>query len=148
MRKYLLSCAWLVVMFVMTVDARALDTAEAEIIQVLKNQFDRPVNSLEVPVVVVSGDYAVADWLQDNRGGRALLRHDVDGWHTQMCSGAQFKSVQVLLQAGVPSADAERISQDLAVQESNLIAEQLKKIDSFQGIVDMLTQQEHHHEHH
>lgn len=148
MKKYLLCCAWLLAMFVVTVHAQPFITAEAEIIQVLKNQFDPPATPLEVLVVVVSGDYAVADWLQENRGGRALLRHDADGWHTQMCSGAQFKSVQVLLQAGVPSADTERISQDLAAQEGNLNAEQLKKIDSFQGITDMLTQPEHHHEHH
>ena len=148
MKKFLLGCAWLLATFVMTVDAQSLDTAEAQIIQVLKNQFERPVTPLDVPVVVVSGDYAVADWLQDNRGGRALLRHDADGWHTLMCSGAQFKSPQALRQAGVQEEDAIRISQELSQKEQNLSAEQLKQIDSFQGIVDVLTQPEHHHEHH
>ena len=148
MKKVLLGCAWLLVTFVMTVDAQPVDTAEAQIIQVLKSQFDRPVTPLEVAVVVVSGDYAVADWLQDNRGGRALLRHDADGWHTLMCSGAQFKSPQALRQAGVQEEDATRISQQLSQKEQSLTAEQLKKIDSFQGIVDVLTNPEHHHEHH
>ncbi len=121
--------------------------AQAQIVKVLKDQFDRPVTLLDVPVVVVSGDFAVADWLQDNRGGRALLRRDTDGWHTLMCSGAQFKSPQALRHAGVQEDDATRISRELGQQEQNLTAEQLKKIDSFKGIVDVLTNPEHH-EHH
>jgi hypothetical protein len=147
MKKALFACAWLLATFVMTVDAQPLDTAEAQIIQVLKNQFERPVTPLDVPVVVVSGDYAVADWLQDNRGGRALLRHDADGWRTLMCSGAQFKSPQALRQAGVQEDDANNISQELSQKEQNLTAEQLKKIDSFEGMVNVLTNPEHH-EHH
>jgi hypothetical protein len=96
---------------------------------------------------VVSGDYAVADWLQDNRGGRALLRRDIDGWHTLMCGGAQFKTPQALRQAGVQGDDAKIISQALVQKEQNLTGEQLKKIDGFQGIVDVLTNPDHH-EHH
>lgn len=144
----LLGCAWLLATFVITVDAQPVDTADAQIIQVLKNQFERPVTPLDVPVVVVSGDYAVADWLQGNRGGRALLRHDSDGWHALMCSGVQFKSPQSLRQAGMQQEDAIHISQELSQKEQNLSVEQLKKIDGFQGIVDVLTQPEHHHEHH
>jgi hypothetical protein len=147
MKKYLLCCVWVLVTFVMTVDAQSLDTAEAQIIQVLKNQFERPVTPLDVPVVVVSGDYAVADWLQDNRGGRALLRRDADGWHTLMCSGAQFKTPQALRQAGVQEEDATHISHELSQKEQNLTEEQLKKIDSFQGIVDVLTNPDHHGHH-
>lgn len=125
----------------------AEESMQAQIIQVLKNQFDRPVNPLEVPVVVISGDYAVADWLQDNRGGRALLRHDADGWRTLMCSGAQFKSPQALRQAGLQENDASLISKELSRKEQSLTDEQLKKIDSFQGIMDVLTNPDHH-EHH
>jgi hypothetical protein len=147
MKKILFGCAWLLSTFVMAVDAQSLDTAEAQIIQVLKNQFERPVTHLDVPVVVVSGDYAVADWLQDNQGGRALLRQDADGWRTLMCSGVQFKSPQALRQAGVQENDATSISLELSQKEQNLTKEQLKKIDSFQGIVDVLTNPDHH-EHH
>jgi hypothetical protein len=125
----------------------AEESMQAQIIQVLKNQFDRPVSPLEVPVVVISGDYAVADWLQDHRGGRALLRHDADGWRTLMCSGAQFKSPQALQQAGLQENDAARISKELSQKEQSLTDEQLKKIDSFQGIMDVLTNPDHH-EHH
>lgn len=141
---------WIFLTLFLTPFANATDdsSAQGQIIKVLKDQFDRPVNPLEVPVVIVSGEYAVADWIQDNRGGRALLRHDADGWHTLMCSGAQFKSPQALRQAGVQEEDAIRISQELSQKEQNLSAEQLKQIDSFQGIVDVLTQPEHHHEHH
>jgi len=147
MKKILLGCAWLLATFVMSVGAQSLDTPEAQIIQALKTQFDRPVSPLEVPVVVVSGDYAVADWLQDNRGGRALLRHDAAGWQTLMCGGAQFKSPQALRQAGVRDEDAQRLSQELARHEKSLSDVQLIQINSFEGIVNVLTHPEHHKHH-
>lgn len=147
MKKYLLTCAWLLVTLVFAVNAQPINTAEAEITQALRKQFDRPAAPLDVPVVVVSRDFAVADWLQDTRGGRALLRRDAKGWHTLMCSGAQFKSSQALRQAGVPDADAINISRELSQKEQSLTAEQLKIINGFEGIVDVLTNPEHH-EHH
>jgi hypothetical protein len=139
---------WIFLAQLMAPFAYAVDVStQTQIIKVLKGQFDRSAFPLEVPVVVVSGDYALADWLQDNRGGRALLRRDTDGWHTLMCSGAQFKSTQTLRQAGVQEDDATHISQELSQKEQNLTKEQLKKIDSFQGLVDVLTNSDHH-EHH
>jgi hypothetical protein len=147
MKKVLLGCAWFLATLVLTLNAQPLDTAEAAIIQVLKNQFDRPVNPLAVPVVVVSGDFAVADWLQDHRGGRALLRHNADGWHALMCGGAQFKSPQALRQAGVHDEDAQRLSQELARHEKSLSDVQLTQINSFEGIVNVLTHLEHHKHH-
>jgi hypothetical protein len=140
---------WILLTQLIAPFAHATDdsSAQMQIIKVLKDQFERPVTPLEVPVVVVSGDYAVADWLQDNRGGRALLQHDADGWHTLMCSGAQFKSPLALRQAGVQEDDATRISQELSQKEQNLTEEQLKKIESFQGIVDVLTNPDHHGHH-
>jgi hypothetical protein len=152
MKKYLLGCAWLLATLVLaldvqSLDAQPLDVAEAEIIQVLKNQFDRPVTPLEVPIVVVSGDFAVADWVQDNRGGRALLRHDADGWHTLMCGGAQFKSAQALRQAGVNDEEAQQLSKELARHEKSLSDVQLTQINSFEGIVSVLTHPEHHKHH-
>ncbi|HQN64131.1 MAG TPA: copper uptake system-associated protein [Methylophilus sp.] len=142
-KQWIILLALLLPPFVYAADA----PAQAQIVKVLKDQFDRPVTPLEVPVVVVSGDFAVADWLQDKRGGRALLRRDADGWHTLMCSGAQFKSTQVLRQAGVQEEDASHISQKLAHEEKRLTAEQLKKIDSFEGVIDVLTSPDRHGHH-
>jgi hypothetical protein len=145
MKKYLLAISGLFVLWTMAAHAQPSASANTHIIHVLKSQFERPNKPLEVPVVVVSGDYAVADWLQGDKGGRALLRRNADGWRVQMCSGAQFKSSQVLRQAGVQADDANQISRALKKNEQSLTHEQLKKIDSFQGIMDVLSNPEHHH---
>ena len=87
MKKYLLAISGLFVLWVMAAHAQPSASANTHIIHVLKSQFERPNKPLDVPVVVVSGDYAVADWLQGDKGGRALLRRNADGWRVQMCSG-------------------------------------------------------------
>lgn len=43
--------------------------------------------------------------------------------------------------------EAVKISRSLALQEVSLTEKQMVAIDSFQGIVDVLTDEEHH-EHH
>jgi acid phosphatase family membrane protein YuiD len=51
----------------------------------------------------------------------------------------------VLRQAGVQADDANQISRALKKNEQSLSHEQLKQIDSFQGIMDVLANPEHHH---
>jgi len=145
MKKYLLAIIGLFVLWTMAAQAQPSATAHTQIIHALKSQFEQLNQPLQVPVVVVSGEYAVADWLQADKGGRALLRHHADGWRVQMCSGAQFKSSQVLRQAGVLAEDANQLSRALKKNEASLNHDQLKKIDSFQGIMDVLAHPEHHH---
>ncbi|MEY4028656.1 MAG: hypothetical protein RLZZ329_2376 [Pseudomonadota bacterium] len=61
--------------------AVATPAKEAQgIVQAMKRQFDKPQSPLKVAPVVVEGDWALAGWLQDARGGRALLQKRHGHW--------------------------------------------------------------------
>lgn len=128
--------------------ANADSSVEELIASTIKKQWDTPHLLVEIPVIAVGKNYALADWMQGERGGRALLSLSEGKWQTLMCGSAQLKSAQSLERAGVPSAEAKQISESLAIKESNLNVEQLVLIDSFEGIVDVLTDLAQHHEHH
>lgn len=131
-----------------SISANADSNAESLITFVIKNQWETPYHLVEIPVIAVGGAYALADWLQGERGGRALLRLNEGKWQTLMCGSAQLKSAQSLVNAGVPSAEAKQISENLVAKEVNLSAAQLALIDSFEGIVEVLTSSDHQHVHH
>jgi hypothetical protein len=132
----------------LSMSANADSSAEELIASTIKNQWETLNRFVEVPVIAVGRNYALADWMQGQRGGRALLRLSKGKWQTLMCGSAQLKTAQSLERAGVPSAEAKQISESLATKESNLSVEQLVLIDSFEGIVDVLTDSAHHHENH
>lgn len=128
--------------------ANADSSAEERIALSIKNQWETPNRLVEVPVIAVGTNYALADWVQGERGGRALMRLSEGKWQTLMCGSAQLKSAQALERAGVPSIEAKQLSENLAAKEVNLSTAQLAQIDSFEGIVDVLTDSSHHHEYH
>jgi hypothetical protein len=132
----------------LAISANADSSAEDLIALTIKHQWETPHHLVEIPAIAVGTNYALADWVQGERGGRALLRFSEGKWQTLMCGSAQLKSAQSLERAGVPSAEAKQISENLATKEANLSAAQLTQIDSFEGIVDVLTDSEHQHVHH
>ena len=61
--------------------ALAQDTSheQAEIRNLMRATWERPNAPLSVDPVVVHDGYAIAGWVQDERGGRALLRKGSPG---------------------------------------------------------------------
>lgn len=98
---------------------------------VISKTYDQPGKPVKTDPVVVSGDHAVADWIQGNFGGRALLRREKDKWTIVLCAGDGLKQAQVLERAGVPQADARSIARKLADAEGRLPAERLKLFSLF-----------------
>jgi hypothetical protein len=135
-------------LLLLSISANADSSSEELIALIIKHQWETPHRLVEVPAIAVGTQYALADWVQGKRGGRALLLLSEGKWQTLMCGSAQLKSAQSLEKAGVPSAEAKQISENLATKEANLSSAQLAIIDSFEGIVDVLTDSEHHHVHH
>ncbi|MFM2066370.1 MAG: hypothetical protein RLZZ584_1279 [Pseudomonadota bacterium] len=104
---------------------------------VLMAQFDRPEARLKVDPVVVEGSHAVADWIQGERGGRALLHRHGDAWTIVLCAGDGLKDPEVLRDAGLEARAAARLSRQLAAAERHLNPEQRARLASFEGIVRM-----------
>lgn len=118
---------------------------EIAISETIKHQWNKPNHTVETPVIAVSNDYAVADWIQEPKGGRALLRLSNGQWQTLLCGDAKIKSVSELKKVGVPESDALAIVESLNIQEANLTVSQLNTINTFVGIVDLLLTPQHHH---
>lgn len=110
----------------------AHDPAE-HITHVMKAQFDQPDNPLTVEPVSIEGDFAVAGWSQGGKGGRALLKL-VDGeWTIHLCSGAGLKQAQLMHEAGMDMAAAEKLATLINTAEAKLDPAKVALFDSFEG---------------
>jgi hypothetical protein len=85
--------------------------------------------------VVVEADWALAGWLQDTRGGRALLQKRHGQWVIVVCGGDGLLEAQALVQTGMPAEMAAALAKKLAAAESRLPAATLKKFASFEGML-------------
>jgi copper(I)-binding protein len=101
----------------------------------LKSIFETPDKTLSVAPVVVEGDWAIAGWTQDARGGRALLKKKGDGWSIHLCSGDGLKDPDALKTMGLSDADATSIAAKLAEAEKHIAPETLALFASFEGTV-------------
>ena len=101
----------------------------------MKKVFDQPGAPLQVAPVAVEGDYAVAGWLQDKRGGRALLQKRHGQWAIVVCGGDGLKQAPTLKQTGMSSDTAQRLAQKVAQAESRLPAQTLNRFASFEGML-------------
>ena len=133
-------------MFPMPVAALALllgsaialaDSAERSIRELLMDAFDKPGAPLVVDPVVVANDHAIADWVQDGQGGRALLRRRDGKWSLILCSGDGLKSAAALQQAGVPAYEAADLAERLQTAESTISSDRRAMLSTFEGTVVM-----------
>jgi hypothetical protein len=102
--------------------ALAQDTAheQVEIRNLMRVAWERPNAPLSVDPVVVHDGYAIAGWLQEERGGRALLRKGGPGW-----------------EVGAPPAVAQLLVAKLVDAEGRLPLERLAKFAMFDAILRM-----------
>jgi periplasmic copper chaperone A len=105
------------------------------IVHVLKKQFDKPKSPLTVMPVTVEGDWAMAGWLQDMRGGRALLNKRHGQWVIVVCGGDGLRQAITLAQTGMKADEAQALAMKLQAAESRLPAETLRKFSSFEGML-------------
>ncbi len=112
------------------------DPAEA-IPALMKAQFETPEMPLTVQPVVVDGEWAIAGWQQESRGGRGLLHKGEAGWYIHMCGGEGFKHAKNLAQTGMPHDVAMSIAASLKAEEEKLGSEVIAKFDSFEGVVEV-----------
>lgn len=118
-----------------TEEPAATGNAVVDITAKLKAMFETEGHPLAVEPVVVAGDWAIAGWTQDGKGGRALLKRKAEGWGIHLCSGDSLKEAATLHQIGIPEADAEHLAHNLAEAEKGLSVEKLALFSSFEGTV-------------
>ena len=102
---------------------------------VMKAQFDTPEAPLKVMPTTVEGDFALAGWIQNDRGGRALLKKTHGKWAIEVCGGDGLKDASALAAAGIPPAAAARLARRAADAEKQLPPDMVRKFAMFDGIV-------------
>ncbi|WP_127520252.1 copper uptake system-associated protein [Mesorhizobium sp. Z1-4] len=104
---------------------------------VLKATWDTPEAPLSIQPLVILGDHAVAGWMQDERGGRALMRRMHGRWTVHLCTGDAVKEAANLRQMGVPAAVSDQLATLLADAEAAMDPKQVALLSSFDGTVMM-----------
>ena len=118
----------------------------AEIAHVIKATWEKPDAIIRVAPVSIENGYAVAGWIQGDRGGRALLKKD-DTWRVVLCSGDGIRSGDGLRAAGVPDAVAATLALEIASAEAALPAADVAKFALFEGSVPVTDDGHAPHDH-
>lgn len=110
---------------------------EAAVRQALMNTWDKPDNPLVVTPVVIAGDYAIADWLQGTRGGRALLARRHGHWQGLICGGDGLRNAAQLQGMGVPAQTSQALAEGLQQVEAVMPEAQRRQLSGFGQPVPM-----------
>ena len=123
----------------------AASTSEEEIKAVISKIYDKPdLGVMTTPVAVVD-NYALADWTQGNRGGRALMQKIGDQWAVAACGADGFKTLSYLEEAGIPRKTAEALIVKLNDLEKSVDPHRLHLFSLFGTPDDPNNMEEHHH---
>ncbi len=106
-------------------------TPFTQIKQLISKSFDRPDSKVQTHSVVVVDNYAIVDWSQDKKAGRALLELQNEKWQLRLCGGKGLKQVASLVQSSVPAATAGKLIKQLTEDEASLDTRLLQSFDSF-----------------
>jgi hypothetical protein len=134
--QHFLRCA-VALMLLFLSPALAQTTDDSAIAKLLHTTFDRPKAPLTIAPVVVSGNHAIAGWIQGDMGGRALLRRKGQSWELILCAGDGIKSQDALTKAGISVRDAAALERDLAAAEGKLSAQHVAMFSRFEGMLMM-----------
>ena len=117
------------------------------ILQQMHATWHRPDAPLDAGPVAIEGDYAVADWTQGDRGGRALLRREGGAWTTLLCAGDGIRDAVGLREVGVPAPQADALAARLAALEAQVAPERLRRMSTFAGVMRMQAEGRSHGAH-
>ncbi len=106
---------------------------ERAIMRAVAKRFDRPGNPVMFGPVIVVGNCAIADWYQEEKGGRALLGRKDGNWSLRLCSGDSLKDPLVLVANGIARPDAIKLARELADAEARTSPEVDEKFSLFPG---------------
>jgi len=107
------------------------ESAASSIRAVIGKTYDTAESKVQTAPIVVRGDFAIADWIQGHRGGRALMQRRNGAWQIAACGGEAFRTVDGLKSAGVPADTAGQLVALLTNAERSLAIDRIELFDSF-----------------
>ena len=114
-----------------------------DIRQLLIQSFDKADVRLTVDPIVTQDDVAIADWIQGDLGGRALLRRKSGKWTVSLCAGDALKQSDALEKLGLSKPASEQLAARLSVAEQKIAPSLLERFSRFDGIVAVDAAGEH-----
>ena len=105
----------------------------AEIRALISQEFDRPGAAVVSDPIVIEQEFAVADWIQGEKGGRALLRKRDGEWLIMLCAGDGVRQAKSMIEADVPSLAANALAAKLADAGSGLSSSQVEMFGRFKA---------------
>ncbi len=127
-------------------------TDEAKIQAVIGKTYDKPNNKVNTTPISVADDFAVADWTQGKRGGRALMKRIDGNWEILACGNDGLKDTKSLVKAGMSEKTASAIVKKLSDLEKLEDPKRLAKFNLFGTPNDPINKNEDdphkHHRHH
>jgi len=110
-------------------------TDQQNIEHIMRHTWERPDAPLDVGPITVEGDHAVAGWTQGERGGRALLSKNDNGWRVVLCAGDSLLEPATLRSTGLTDEVATQLSKTVAQAESALPPNRVKQFALFKGVM-------------
>lgn len=102
----------------------------------INTTYDQPQKPVVIDPIVVHGQYAVASWIQQDKGGRVVLFRNTEGkWDIVLCSGKAVTDAEFLATTGIPQTDADALAKKLIAAELTMGREKIALFDSFNGVV-------------
>ena len=127
-------------------------TDEAQIQAVIGKTYDKPNNKVNTTPISIADDFAVADWTQGKRGGRALMKRINGNWEILACGNDGLKDTKSLVKAGMSEKTASAIVKKLSDLEKLEDPKRLAKFNLFGTPNDPINKNEDdphkHHRHH
>ena len=103
----------------------------------MKKTWHTPERPLLFGPLLVQGDFAVADWWQQNKGGRAVLKRIHGKWQLLLCGGAGIKKSELWMELGMSTEQSHSLLAQLQRAESSLSHAQQQQLDSFGSTIKM-----------
>ena len=122
-------------------------SSEEDVAKAISKIYDKPDQKVVTNPVAVVDKFAIADWTQGNRGGRALMKN-IDGqWAIAACGADGLKELKNLKDAGIPTKTAETLLAKLTQLEKSEDPQRLKMFSLFGTKDDPKNMGEGHHDH-
>lgn len=133
--RMLIGTAFMLIALATGAYAQSDDRKQIE--HLMRQSWERPDVPLRLePIVIVSG-FAVVGWVQDERGGRGLLRKVGNEWRVVLCSGDPLLEAETVVAVGAPKTVADALVAKVKNAEGALPPEHRAKFSLFQGILNI-----------
>ena len=126
---------------------QAYASSEEDVAKVISRIYDKPNQKVLTSSVAVVDKFAIADWTQGNRGGRALMKNINGQWAITACGADGIKELKNLKDAGIPTKTAEALISKLTQLEKSEDPKRLKMFSLFGTKDDPKNKEESHHNH-